>query len=583
MVTIQVGRVWMNEQGDFKPMRGRQLPILIKEMSNYFDIKSEAMNKHAANFQDFCRLEPHKLLYPDFKEIICIPGSIEDFQLNKYKSYLGKPYSQILFYLCADTNFDDNNSNNLEQLERNREEEKENIEPFFAELSNDLPDPVLMDDNNDDDSPVHSIQNENEEPTNAYLNCSTTNQATSSSTTSTTELPALNNSLPAQLPDSTPTLPTDNLLSNSNLKEKLNFIQSVIGNNSSTFNLEIRRKRVWLDTVQKLKRAFKGGVRPFTVTFVGEDAKGAGGPLKEYFTVLFEDAKKYIMCTGGGGNFTFVHDIEKLKNGDFLLLGTLIALAIINGFAGPRYLIPAVAAKMFYRSMENSLNVGDIPDLEIQTKVKNILDSKSPEELQSCLADFPERFDAVLKRNLKFEDKETFVQNICEHFCTSRCSEEILEVARGMDVLGLHAILVDHFDEIFFEFCFGEKSKPTAEDVNSMFSLVAYTEEEDTDPESVNIRRREEDMFYNLTNFIEALEEDLKIETIEIDNEVEITTVKKISLADFVQFLTGTKYVLPSMKNKFVINFIVPRNCSSGQRIVARTCTLKLDFPMVKR
>ena len=117
MVTIQVGRIGTNEQGDFKPMRGKRFPILIKETAEYYDIKHEAMNKHAANFQDFCCLEPHMLLYPYFKEVICIPGSIEDFQLDKYKRYLGKSYSQILFYLCADTDFEDSGEDEIEEQE----------------------------------------------------------------------------------------------------------------------------------------------------------------------------------------------------------------------------------------------------------------------------------------------------------------------------------------------------------------------------------------------------------------------------------------------------------------------------------
>ena len=46
------------------------------------------------------------------------------------------------------------------------------------------------------------------------------------------------------------------------------------------------RRRIWQDSVQKLKRLFKDGIKLFHIGFVGEEAVDHGGPLKEYFTLI---------------------------------------------------------------------------------------------------------------------------------------------------------------------------------------------------------------------------------------------------------------------------------------------------------
>ena len=45
----------------------------------------------------------------------------------------------------------------------------------------------------------------------------------------------------------------------------------------------VRRRKIWVDSVQKLKRLFKDAIKPFHIRFVGEEAVDHGGPFKEYF------------------------------------------------------------------------------------------------------------------------------------------------------------------------------------------------------------------------------------------------------------------------------------------------------------
>ena len=106
-VTINVG-IMKNVNLNLKPVRGKKLPLKVKTTINYDDLKKRAIEKHSHHDQSFCDLEEYVLLYPDGKEALFLPGITSTrFQLDSYKEELGKPYSQIVLYLCSTSEFDD--------------------------------------------------------------------------------------------------------------------------------------------------------------------------------------------------------------------------------------------------------------------------------------------------------------------------------------------------------------------------------------------------------------------------------------------------------------------------------------------
>ena len=212
------------------------------------------------------------------------------------------------------------------------------------------------------------------------------------------------------------------------------------------------------------------------------------------------------MCSGGTEAFTFIHDIEKLKNGDFKLLGNLFAMALICGCAGPRCLMKPVVDKILSQEVE-SPSIDDVPDLEIQLKLKEVESTSCDADFQSCIESFPARFDAgVTQLNIKFDDKAKFIQNVCEHFCISRCIEEIQDVAKGMDILGLYGILVQNHNEVQREFLAGQKS--VSADVLAVFTNINYSTNSTDGTNTSFDKLKEEDIFYNFTNFVEAIEQE---------------------------------------------------------------------------
>ena len=92
---------------NLKRVRGKKLPLKVKTTNNYDNLKKRAIEKHSHHDQSFCGLEEYVLLYPDGKEALLLPGITSTrFQLDSYKEELGKPYSQIVLYLCSTSGFD---------------------------------------------------------------------------------------------------------------------------------------------------------------------------------------------------------------------------------------------------------------------------------------------------------------------------------------------------------------------------------------------------------------------------------------------------------------------------------------------
>ena len=161
---------------------------------------------------------------------------------------------------------------------------------------------------------------------------------------------------------------------------------------------------------------------------------------------------------------------------------------------------------------------------------------------------------------------------ICEHYCLSKCLAEIEDLANGMNIFEVFSILKEH--KHFPELLHGNPS--LASDVLGIYDNIHYSELKDVEEE-------EADIYYNFSNFVEALEHDnVKIpEVIEIDEDVLFKKEKIICLSDLVQFLTGSKFVLPNMTKQGSIYF--KRDACFGERITCSTCLLKLTFPINKR
>ena len=103
-VTINIGLKKFVD-GDFKTIWGKKLPISVPRNATYALILERAVEKWTAFDRKFNSEDSYALIYEDGSHARFLPGSSKHFfDLEMYKTELGKDFKRITLYLC--TSFD---------------------------------------------------------------------------------------------------------------------------------------------------------------------------------------------------------------------------------------------------------------------------------------------------------------------------------------------------------------------------------------------------------------------------------------------------------------------------------------------
>eukprot|EP00794_Sanderia_malayensis_P020964 gene20964-23019_t len=457
--------------------------------------------------------------------------------LPKYKAEVGKDSKRIVLFLCTleDHLLSENGGIALEEYCEPAAKYPKSCDDYLSCVQNDICVSETV--------PTFACQNISE------FECQMTD-STIQSQENDNSLPLLpaspssNNSLPPPQPlhlearESDTTKKQQTILT---YKQKLaNLREIFMGERNDSCQLVIRRRKVWFDTAQKLKRLFADGVKPFTVQFIGEAGVDAGGPTKEFFT--------------------------------FHVVGILMECA------GPRCFIPSVVARLL-NGVDSPPTLEDIPDLDVQMKLQDLINAVNEDEFQARMESFSERYMfGVTRVHVSFEDRSQLVKDVALHLCLSTCSDEIQEVRKGMEVLGVLQVLQQHFDESKEEFCVPSEGK--ASNIISLFKTIEYSEPND---QSSGQRDQEEDIIYNFTNFLERLEHDgsLTLPVLEIEDDGSVLeTTREIMLQEVTRFCTGSRFITPAMEGKGTIRF---DNTGKYGTVIANTCSIVLTFPIIEK
>ena len=105
-VEIKVGLAAQTD-GVIKLRRGKTQIITVNSLANKEDIMQKAKAKHASFDQSFDDTLQYSLLYPNFREVVNVPGTNEKFQLSTYKQAIGKEFKRLTFYLIPVDDFTD--------------------------------------------------------------------------------------------------------------------------------------------------------------------------------------------------------------------------------------------------------------------------------------------------------------------------------------------------------------------------------------------------------------------------------------------------------------------------------------------
>ena len=122
---------------------------------------------------------------------------------------------------------------------------------------------------------------------------------------------------------------------------------------------------------------------------------------------------------------------------------------------------------------------------------------------KDCLTTFLKDF-GVTELQLSLENEQNFIHNIIYYCGISSCIEELNEVKKGLEILGIFDLMKRRSDEAIIELKLCESQKSC--DVLKLFGKMSYKEIKEGDRESNLQKGQEEDIYYNFTCFAEALE-----------------------------------------------------------------------------
>ena len=105
-VTINIGqKKFVN--GEIKTVWGKRLPISVSRKRTYAQILEKGVEKWTAFDHNFNGAENYVLLYQDGSCAQFMPGTFKNFfDLENYKTELGKEFKKITLYLCTSSDLE---------------------------------------------------------------------------------------------------------------------------------------------------------------------------------------------------------------------------------------------------------------------------------------------------------------------------------------------------------------------------------------------------------------------------------------------------------------------------------------------
>ena len=136
--------------------------------------------------------------------------------------------------------------------------------------------------------------------------------------------------------------------------------------------ITVRRRHIWNDAKRALQRPSFEDKVGLNITFIGEQAHDAGGPLREFFRLLWQSlSKNCSLFSGQECKRILAHNVTALQQQEYLLVGRCIALALLYGGGAPHFFSEAVVSYLLDEPINESA-IDDIPEQDITEKGKKV-------------------------------------------------------------------------------------------------------------------------------------------------------------------------------------------------------------------
>ena len=138
--------------------------------------------------------------------------------------------------------------------------------------------------------------------------------------------------------------------------------------------INVRRSDVFRDGVHAFERSSFDVSKCLKVRFIGEPAVDLGGPRREFFRLFLSEMGQISgLFQGWPNHLTPVCNSQAIANKRFSTCGKVLASMIVQGGQAPCCFSRPIADFIVYGEVRCPQNLEDIPDIEIQEKLKKVI------------------------------------------------------------------------------------------------------------------------------------------------------------------------------------------------------------------
>ena len=335
----------------------------------------------------------------------------------------------------------------------------------------------------------------------------------------------------------------------------------------SKFN--IIRSNVWEGAVRGLFRKSFAPESKVSVKFCDDlgAAEGAidhGGPKREFFTLVLDAIiNSQIFC--GSENAKFLSCNANCQTNDYYFYaGEIIALSLVHGGPGFRYLAPVVYDSIVYGTRSVSVDINDVYDLELKTSLLRITKCKSVDEAKNLINDpaIETTLDLAdtLQHITSVDDAIRMAEDTAHWFLLGRVNYSLERFKEGLTVLGVLQSITVNPEAFRPVFCFS----PQIIDCDLFSSLFVIIRSE----KGLNVYQKESLVLSYWSDYLQDIDDG----------------GSAVSFSDILFFSSGCKEI-PPLGLKLTMRFLhtAEKDGSMSQFPKANTCACVLSLPTIHK
>ena len=150
--------------------------------------------------------------------------------------------------------------------------------------------------------------------------------------------------------------------------------QQLSNDSEDIYRVHVRRNKILEDSLSCFRKGIPFPKNP-RITFIGEPAVDAGGPLHEFFHLLVSAiAHNSNLFKGKQNCLVPSNSIVEFEKKTYLYIGQMLALSIIHGGRSPSFFSQAIADFFVYGLDAVEATPADVPEPVISTLLEQVIE-----------------------------------------------------------------------------------------------------------------------------------------------------------------------------------------------------------------